>query len=59
MVYRVIVTKEVYVDADSWEQAKELALDGYDCIQIDEFIDDDLNDTYSYEAEEQDDGHTN
>lgn len=53
MVYRVIVTEEVYIEADSWEQARELALDRYDCIlQIDEFIDAELNDTYCYEAEE-------
>lgn len=43
MVYRVFVTKEVLVDAESWEEACEQALDGYDFIQVDEYLDDEKN----------------
>ena len=43
MVYRVLITKEVILDADSWEEACEKAMDGDDFIQINEYIDDELN----------------
>ena len=43
MVYRVLITKEVILDADSWEDACKKAMDGDDFIQIDEYIDDELN----------------
>ena len=45
MVYRVFITKEVILDADSWEEACEKALDGDDFIQIDEYLDDERNGT--------------
>ena len=45
MVYRVFITKEVTLDADSWEEACEKALDGDDFIQIDEYLDDERNET--------------
>ena len=43
MVYRVFITKEVTLDADSWEEACEKALDGDDFIRIDEYMDDERN----------------
>ena len=43
MVYRVLITKEVILDADSWEDACKKAMDGDDFIQIDEYIDHELN----------------
>ena len=43
MVYRVFVTKEVTLDADSWEEACAKAMDGDDFIQIDEYLDDERN----------------
>ena len=43
MVYRVFITKEVILDADSWEEACKKALDGDDFIQIDEYLDDERN----------------
>lgn len=43
MVYRVLITKEVILDADSWKDACKKAMDGDDFIQIDEYIDDELN----------------
>ena len=43
MVYRVFITKEVILDADSWEEACENALDGDDFIQIDECLDNERN----------------
>ena len=45
MVYRVFFTKEVILDADSWEEACEKALDGDDFIRIDEYLDDERNGT--------------
>ena len=45
MVYRVFITKEVILDADSLEEACEKALDGDDFIQIDEYLDDERNGT--------------
>lgn len=43
MVYRVYIVKEVTLDADSWEEAKEKAMDGYDFLMIDEYLDDERN----------------
>ena len=43
MVYRVFITKEVVLDADSWEEACAKAMDGDDFIQIDEYLDDERN----------------
>lgn len=43
MVYRVFITKEVILDADSWEEACAKAMDGDDFIQIDEYLDDERN----------------
>lgn len=43
MVYRVFITKEVILDADSWEEARAKAMDGDDFIQIDEYLDDERN----------------
>lgn len=43
MVYRVFITKEVILDADSWEDACAKAMDGDDFIQIDEYLDDERN----------------
>ena len=43
MVYRVFITKEVILDADSWEEACAKATDGDDFIQIDEYLDDERN----------------
>ena len=43
MVYRVFITKEVTLDAESWEEACEKALDGDYFIQIDEYLDDERN----------------
>lgn len=45
MVYRVFVTKEVTLDADSWEEACEKALDGDDFILMDEYLDEERNGT--------------
>ena len=50
MVYRVFVTKEVVVDADSWEEACEVALD-FKAIQVDEYLDDERNLEVSHEAD--------
>lgn len=44
MVYRVFITKEVILDAGSWEEAKEKAMnDDPDFIMIDEYLDDERN----------------
>lgn len=43
MIYRVFITKEVVLDADSWEDACVKAMDGDDFIQIDEYLDDERN----------------
>lgn len=43
MVCRVFITKEVILDADSWEEACAKAMDGDDFIQIDEYLDDERN----------------
>ena len=43
MVYRVFITKEVILDADSWEEACAKAMNGDDFIQIDEYLDDERN----------------
>ena len=43
MVYRVFITKEVNLDADSWEEACEKALDGDDFILMDEYLDEERN----------------
>ena len=43
MVYRVFITKEVTLDADSWEEACKKAIHGDDFIQIDEYLDDERN----------------
>lgn len=44
MVYRVYIVKEVTLDADSWEEAKEKAMDDDpDYIMIDEYLDDERN----------------
>lgn len=43
MVYHVFITKEVILDADSWEEACAKAMDGDDFIQIDEYLDDERN----------------
>lgn len=45
MVYRVFITKEVILEANSWEEACEKALDGYDFIQMDEYLDSERNGT--------------
>ena len=45
MVYRVFITKEAILDAASLEEACEKALDGDDFIQIDEYLDDERNET--------------
>lgn len=45
MVYRVFITKEVTLDADSWEEACEKALDGDDFILMDEYLDEERNGT--------------
>ena len=51
MVYRVFITKEVILDANSWEEAKEEALFGNDFITIDEYIDDEKNGDVEHEAD--------
>lgn len=43
MVYRVFITKEVILDADSWEEACEKALSGDDFVTMDEYLDDERN----------------
>lgn len=43
MVYRVFIAKEVILDADSWGEACEKAMNGDDFIQIDEYLDDERN----------------
>ena len=43
MVYRVFITKEVTLDADSWEEACEKALNDNDFILMDEYLDDERN----------------
>lgn len=43
MVYRVFITKEVILDADSWEEACAKAMNSDDFIQIDEYLDDERN----------------
>lgn len=51
MVYRVFVTKEV-VDADSWDEACEVALnDDFKAIQVDEYLDDERNSEVSHEVD--------
>ena len=45
MTYRVFITKEVILDADSWEDACEKAMEGDDFIQMDEYLDDERNGT--------------
>ena len=39
----MFITKEVILDADSWEEACEKAMNGDDFIQIDEYLDDERN----------------
>lgn len=52
MVYRVFVTKEVIVDADSWDEACEVALnDDFKAIQVDEYLDDERNPEVSHEVD--------
>lgn len=52
MVYRVFVTKEVIMDASSWEEACEFALnDDYKAICIDEYLDDERNSEVSHEGD--------
>lgn len=38
MCYKVIIKKTVYVDADSLEEAEELALDGNDLFGVEEEV---------------------
>lgn len=38
MCYKVVVKRTVYVDADSPEEAEELALEGYDLENVEEEV---------------------